>query len=187
MINQREFPKWCFNGNHFISIFNGSTLFICWSVTGLISEDFHRDSKEFNIIPNLYPLVSIKILISDWDNDDRPRNWKDIRDKWAECPRQFRMLEAPYCYRYWRYFVDLDPWFGRSITDNSRNDWYAGGWGIRDVGRKPIRRMRHRKDKDWVLCTTKQENVIIKIICILPHKYLYHWNPPRNVKKKLPM
>jgi hypothetical protein len=88
----------------------------------------------------------IQLLFTDWDNDDRPRNWREMRNKWADCPRQFRMLEAPYCYRYWRYFANLDPWFGRSITDNSRNDWYGGGWGIRDTGRVPIRRMRRRKD-----------------------------------------
>jgi hypothetical protein len=74
-----------------------------------------------NMFFSLVNLLLLEILILDWDND-RPRNWKERRDKWAECPYRFRMLEAPYCYRHWRYFVNQDLWYSRSITDNSQSE-----------------------------------------------------------------
>jgi hypothetical protein len=86
-------------------------------------------------------------MIADWDNADRPSNWKEIRDKWAECPRQFRMLQAPYCYRYWRYFANLDPWYGRSISVNSQSDWYPTV-GLPGQSQKSTNNSTHRRSKN---------------------------------------
>jgi hypothetical protein len=54
------------------------------------------------------------------DRDGRSQWWLDrYGGKREDCPSWFRIYGSSYCYKYWRYFENMDPWTARDIVHNT--------------------------------------------------------------------